>query len=229
MKAALAALLIAAGTPAGAECRLALALGFDVSRSVSDRDYAIQRDGLLAALDAAPIRAALLNQRDHVAVAVYEWSNRRDQTLVVPWTEVRGEADLARLRAAVAGHDRVNLQLPTAVGAALIYAHDLFGEAPACAARTLDISGDGRNNDWLDPLRIYAREDFGDILVNGLAVGGHEADIVAYYRTHVIRGPGAFVEVARDQADFPRAVLRKLERELTQQLLGDAAPLPPRG
>ena len=76
MKAALAALLIAAGTPAGAECRLALALGFDVSRSVSDRDYAIQRDGLLAALDAAPIRAALLNQRDHEAEGGYELGNR---------------------------------------------------------------------------------------------------------------------------------------------------------
>lgn len=228
MKWALAALLIAAGAPAAAECRLALALGFDVSRSVNDADYAIQKQGLLAALDAAPIRAALLRPGDHVALAVYEWSNRRDQTLVVPWTEVRGEADLARLRAAVAGHERVNLQLPTAVGAALMYALDLFDGAPDCAARTLDISGDGRNNDWLDPLRIYAREDFGDILVNGLVIGGHEADIVEYYRTHVIRGPGAFVEVARDQADFPRAILRKLERELTQQLMGAAGRPAPR-
>ena len=47
---AAAGLLGLACAPAAASCRLALALGMDVSRSVDDNDYAIQRDGLLAAL-----------------------------------------------------------------------------------------------------------------------------------------------------------------------------------
>jgi len=38
----------------------------------------------------------------------------------------------------------------------------------------------------------------------------------------VIRGQGAFVEVARTQDDFPRAIRRKLEKELTEQLIGRA-------
>lgn len=58
--------------------------------------------------------------------------------------------------------------------------------------------------------------------MNGLPIGGHEADIAIYYRTRVIHGQGAFVEIARTQDDFPRAIRRKLERELTEQLLGRA-------
>jgi hypothetical protein len=40
----------------------------------------------------------------------------------------------------------------------------------------------------------------------------------------VIRGPGAFVEVADGQEDFPRAIRRKLLRELTEQVTAMAPP-----
>jgi Protein of unknown function (DUF1194) len=36
----------------------------------------------------------------------------------------------------------------------------------------------------------------------------------------VIRGRAAFVEVAQSQRDYPRAIRRKLERELTEQIVG---------
>ena len=49
---AAAALALWAGPGWGA-CRLALALGFDVSRSVDAADYRVQRDGILAALPRA--------------------------------------------------------------------------------------------------------------------------------------------------------------------------------
>src|SRR5690606_4768405 len=106
--------------------------------------------------------------------------------------------------------------LPTALGAALEFGLKGFRDMGHCPAWTLDVSGDGRNNDGDTPPEAYARSDFGDLMVNGLAIGGHEADIAQYYQRWVIRGEGAFVEVARTHRDFPRAIRRKLERELTE-------------
>ena len=210
-------------TAAPAEaCRLALALGFDVSASVDAADYATQRDGIVAALEAPGVRRAFLDHAEPVALAVFEWGGRNWQRPVAGWVLVEAPEDLDAVAAAVAALDGMRPWEPTAIGAALVHALELFGTAPDCAARTLDLSGDGRNNDWLAPRRVYAREDFGDIVVNALAIGGHEADIAAYYTAEVIRGPGAFVEFARTHADFPPAIRRKLERELTGPVLGSA-------
>ena len=215
------ALLLMTAAPAEA-CRLALALGFDVSASVDAADYAIQRDGIVAALAAPEVRRAFLEPDEPVALAVFEWGGRGWQRPVAGWVLVAEPEDLDAVAAAVAASDGARPWEPTAIGAALVHALDLFGTAPDCAAQTLDLSGDGRNNDWLSPRRVYAREDFGAIVVNALAIGGHEADIAAYYATEVIRGPGAFVEPARTHADFPPAIRRKLERELTGPVLGTA-------
>lgn len=215
-------LIALAPAPAGAACRLALALGIDVSRSVDARDYAIQKEGLIAALADPVIVAAFLKPEDRVAFAVYEWSGQAHQDVIVDWTMVAAPSDLEGIRAAVAGHVREQDFLPTGLGAALAFGRDLMAQAPDCLAETLDISGDGHSNDGRMPEEVYAAEDFGELLVNGLPIGGHEADIAIYYRTRVIRGQGAFVEVARTQDDFPRAIRRKLEKELTEQLIGRA-------
>ena len=229
VRTALAVLLALAAGPVAAECRLALAMGIDVSRSVNDADYEVQRQGLVAALTAPEVRAAFLQPGGFVALAVYEWSGKRDQELVVPWVAVQGAADLDGVTATIAGRERYNLQLPTGLGEALSYGRELFGNVPYCEAYTLDISGDGQSNDGRDPARVYAVEDFSGILVNGLPIGGHETDIARYYRENVIRGPGAFVEPAPSREDYPRAIRRKLERELTRQLLGSLGAASPRG
>ncbi len=212
--------LATVAAPAVAGCRLALALGFDVSNSVDDADYTVQRAGIIAALQDEEIRRAFLAPDDKVALAIFEWGGRRYQDLVLDWRMIETEDDLEAVIATMEDHVRLPIWQPTAIGAALDYALDLFDDAPVCAARTLDLSGDGRNNDWLTPTRVYEREDFGTMLVNGLAIGGHETDVVLYYRQSVVRGPGAFVEVAPTHLDFPRAIRRKLERELTGPMLG---------
>ncbi len=220
MRAALLLALLAG--PADA-CRLALALGFDISSSVNEAEYDLQREGVRVALAAPEIRAAFLGGGDPVALAVFEWGGRDRQILVVDWTLIEAAADLDRVAGALVRRGDLRRWEPTAVGAALSYARALLDRAPACAAATLDLSGDGQNNDWLAPDRIYAREDFGDIVVNGLAIGGHEAGIVDYYEREVIRGPGAFVIHAPVHDDFPEAFRRKLERELRTPVIGQVA------
>lgn len=209
-------------------CRLALALGFDVSASVDEADYALQRGGIAAALADAGVREAFL-AGDPVALAVFEWGGRRHQRLVSDWTMINDGGDLDRVATTVTEERVLRVWEPTAIGAALAFSLKLFERAPDCAAQTLDLSGDGQNNDWLAPERVYAREDFGGIVVNALAIGGHETDIAGYFARKVIRGPGAFVEAARTHADFPAAFLRKLLRELTGPVLGQAADADRRG
>lgn len=166
------------------------------------------------------MRACFLVPEAPVALAIYEWSGRDHQELVLDWLPILSEADLDRAARVVADHRRNPASLPTAVGRSLRFAHGLFGEAPPCERQTLDLSGDGRNNDGFDPADVCLRFDFDGITVNGLAIGGHEGDIADYYRRRVIRGPGAFVEIARTHADFPRAIRRKLERELAPPVFG---------
>ncbi|HEX9857846.1 MAG TPA: DUF1194 domain-containing protein [Paracoccaceae bacterium] len=217
---------MAGAAPALAGCRLALALAIDVSRSVDARDYIIQRDGLVAALTDPAVRDAFLRPADHVALAVYEWSGRGYQAVVADWTGIHATADLDGVAALIAGHERSPRSLPTALGWALEFGRQLMAEAPDCEAQVLDVSGDGRNNDGMGPQAAYARRDFGGLTVNALAIGEHEADVVHYYRTEVIRGPGAFVEVAPTQADFPPAIRRKLLRELAERVFGMEAAGP---
>lgn len=225
-----AALALAVPGVAGAECRLALALAFDVSRSVSAGDYAIQRDGLLAALADPAVVAAFLLPGEPVAFALFEWSHSVQQTMIVDWVLVRSPADLEVIRGRIRAHERSGTAGTTALGAALRFGQGLMERAPACADQVIDISGDGQNNSGIDPAMVYAR-GFGEIRVNGLAIRSYERDVVRYYREQVIRGPGAFVEVAESFEDFPRAIRRKLIRELTERIIGQegrGAPEPGR-
>lgn len=209
--------------PAQAACRLALALGFDVSKSVSAHDYAVQRDGVAAALTDPAVRDAFLKVDDRVALAIFEWSGRSYQDVMLNWTLIDSDADLDRVGAQVAARVRDPTPRPTALGNALEFAAGLLRNAPECAAKTLDIAGDGRNNDGPPPQSAYGT-GYEGVTVNGLAIGGIEADILPYYQRELIHGPGAFVIHARNRDDFPAAFRAKLLRELTAALLGQSGP-----
>jgi hypothetical protein len=213
------------GGPAAAEegCRLALLLGLDVSASVDAAEYELQLSGLAAALIHPSVVAAALNGSGHVTLSIYEWSGRFQQDILVDWTPIRSEADLTGIAERVLRATRAHEDFPTALGYALGFAATHFQSAPPCLFRTLDISGDGQNNDGFPPVAAYQHFDFDGITVNGLAIGGASRGIEDYYLAEVIRGPGAFVEYARNHEDFENAMRRKLERELRVFILGEAA------
>lgn len=208
------------GQPAGADCRLALALAVDVSRSIDSQDYVIQTDGLAAALEDREVRSAIFGPEGEVALSIYYWSGKGYQDLVQPWVILDGPEALDAAIWEIRRTPRPEAPLATALGNALSYGLDLMAEAPDCERRVIDVAGDGRNNDGISVARTYEREDFTGITVNGLAVGEHEADIVEYYAGEVIRGPGAFVELAPRQTDYPDAIRRKLLRELEGPMIG---------
>lgn len=218
-----AALALGTGPAAAQDCRIALALGLDVSSSVDAQEYALQTRGLAAALRDPEVAAAFLAVRDaHVALAVFEWSGRGQQALVMDWTAIRGTADLDAAAARISGHERSFSRYATAIGAALGFGGRLLAERPDCLERVLDLSGDGETNDGVPPMEAKRAPIFDALTVNGLVIGVTRAILKRHYEVFVIHGPGAFVEMADDHADFSRAMRRKLIREVRPKAVSDA-------
>lgn len=218
------------GPVVAAECRLALALALDVSSSVDPAEDRLQRGGLAAALIAPEVQAAMFAADLPVALAVYEWSGRYNQALLVDWRLIRTPADLLQVAETVGRSRRGHTDFPTAMGYALGYGAGLLARSPSCLFRTLDMAGDGRSNEGFPPRAAYAEFPFADVTVNGLVVkiteSGAAPALIDFYRGEVLHGPGAFLEVAQGFGDYQRAMRRKLERELEPHAIG--APQPSR-
>lgn len=143
---------LALGTGAAAECRLALVLGLDVSSSVDPGEYDLQKYGLATALGSVPVREALLNVTGgYVTLAVFEWSGRYQQKMVLDWTRMDLPAALDMAVLQIARAERSYSRFPTAIGYALAYAAGVLHRAPTCKRRVIDISGDGVNKRALAP------------------------------------------------------------------------------
>jgi hypothetical protein len=235
---AVAAQLVLASAAGAAECRQALAIGLDVSGSVDLREYRLQLDGLVTALNAPPVRSILLaTPGAPVSLLVFEWSGPDEQTVLLPWTPITDETALAGVSAILAGVERRPTTPGTALGTAMLAGARHLGEVAHCHKRTLDISGDGHSN--LGPRPKDVKDGIGaqGITIIGLVVGSDGiaaadrpnsdiAQLSAYFRAEVIVGPDAFVETALGFEDFAEAMTRKLRRELQQVVIGLAAPGP---
>ena len=207
-----------------AECRLALLLAIDVSSSVDAAEDTLQRNGIVAALIAPEVQAAFFATEHPVALAVYEWSGRYNQEVLLDWTLIDSREKLVSAAETLAASKRSHNDFPTAMGYALGYGAGMLERAPTCLEQTLDMAGDGQNNEGFGPAQAYAEFPFRGVTVNGLVVNGAdfegETGLIAFYKGQVIRGPGAFVEIADGFDDYERAMRRKLERELTPPVIG---------
>lgn len=229
------AALVLMSTPAFGECRQALVLAIDVSASVDYREYQLQSKGLAYALRDPEVRDAFLRPGPPVWLAVFEWSSADYQRLLVDWMPVDDAGDLEGVAASIEGHPVPSQQSTTGIGAALLYAGELFARGPACLESTLDVSGDGQNNDWPRPEDARGHATLAVVKINGLVIGAdfpidHELNpnrmgaLANYYRARVIKGQGAFVEAADGFEDFGDAMRKKLIRELSTLMVGTAEP-----
>jgi len=204
-----AALLGPARTARG--CEAALLLAMDVSGSVDEGEWRLQRDGLAAALRDPAIVDALT--RGQVAVAVVQWSGPAEQALAIGWQRILSAGRAEGLAAATEAMPRAFAGGETAVGAAIAFAARQFAAVPDCRRRILDLSGDGTENAGHD-VGLRRQEAVRDgIEINGLAIESQGLAITGFYRRWVI-GPGGFVITATGHLDFARAIRAKILREL---------------
>ena len=204
------------GRAAEAQADVALVLAIDVSASVDDGRFALQRDGVAAALE-SPDFAALVSGGAHgtVELAVVEWAE--EQSVVLPWTIVRDRADLAAAASRVRRAARSWVHTKTDPAGGIAAADLLFPSAPMAAERrVIDVSGDGRQNTGEIPT-AEARDTAvaHNITVNGLPITlGDDPHVDDWYRQNVIGGTGAFVVVADGYDAFAAAFRRKLALEV---------------
>jgi hypothetical protein len=223
-----------AAIPAEA-CRLALVLAIDVSNSVDTEEDKLQRAGLANALLAPDVQDAFLISPNPVSLLVFEWSGRHHQKVLLEWQTIRGPEDLLSAADQIARSTRGQRDFPTAMGYALGYAATRLREKPECLAKTIDVAGDGVNNDGFGPTEAYNAFEFDNVTVNGLVVDASiletREQLLAFFEGEVIRGASSFVEVANGFEDYQETMRRKLIRELLAQMIGNAGPAaqPPKG
>ncbi|MEO1721331.1 MAG: DUF1194 domain-containing protein [Pseudomonadota bacterium] len=218
---ALAASLMTAPAPAHAiGCKLALVLGLDISSSVNEREYEQQLHGLADALSHPKVIEAITTPEGAgIAVITYEWSGYAQQDLITGWEMLATPEDVKAYAARLKAHQRIYSDFPTAIGKSLEYGANLFATAPPCARRTIDLSGDGENNDGVGPEHYRAQGLFEGITINGLVILGAYPNPAIYYRGYVMQGPNAFVAIARTFDYYRRVMIGKLLREIETQLI----------
>lgn len=121
-----------------------LVLALDVSHSVNDPRFALQRRGYAAAFrDAEVIRTITTGPHGAVAVTMAQWGGWGEYVQTVPWMLVRDQADGERFARAILESARVKME-STSISWALLSSERLFETAPYTSERRIiDVSGDG--------------------------------------------------------------------------------------
>ncbi len=206
---------------------LLLVLAADVSRSVTQDKFELQRQGYAAAIAEPRVLEAIrsgLNGR--IGVMFLEWSGFGNQKVVIDWTIIDGPA------AAQKFGDQL-LELPrsfadrTSISGGIDYAMAQLARAPFEAKRrTIDVSGDGTNNAGRDVAQARDGALAAGVTINGLVILSERplqwnpehtnppGGLTQYYRNNVIGGPGAFVLEAKDFNAFGQAIINKMIAEI---------------
>src|SRR6202048_4546860 len=122
-------------------------LAADVSRSIDESEFALQRKGYSAAVTDPRVLAAIRGgTTGTIAICFVEWSGAGEQNVVADWTVIRDEEDAGGFAAAILAAPRSFIGR-TSVSGAIDFAMERFAAAQTRAnPRNIDISGDGTNN-----------------------------------------------------------------------------------
>jgi hypothetical protein len=222
------AALLAFGGGVGAQTTdLLLVLAADVSRSIDESEFALQRKGYSAALTDPRVLAAIRGGTiGMIAVCFVEWSGAGEQNVVADWTVIRDEEDAGGFAAAILAAPRSFIGR-TSISGAIDFAMERFEAAPPRANRhIIDISGDGTNNSGRSVTDARDQAVGQGVTINGLAIVNDKPNpgyafhtqppggLPEWYRQNVIGGPGAFLRVVEDFHSFADAMTNKLVSEI---------------
>lgn len=212
----LAGLLAKASATAAAPVAVQLVLAIDVSGSVSQDRFELQREGYAAAFRSPEVLQAIRSTATgSIAVAMLQWTGPTLHVVAVDWTLIDDAASAEKFATAIAHAPRVLHGGGTSISGAIDFARSMLAQAPFRGQRRIiDVSGDGANN------RGRPAEDARDeavqegSVINGLPILTLEPDLDRYYRQSVIGGPGAFVIAAGSYEEFAAALRSKLTIEI---------------
>ena len=227
-----AILALASARPASARERVdvILVLAVDVSLSISDPKFELERRGYAEAFgDPQVLRAIAAGPEGRIGVLLFEWAGAGQQRVVVDWTTIAGAGDAASFAGKLLEAQR-SYYGRTAVGSAIDFGAKLIADSPYEAdRRIIDVSGDGTSNGGheIQGARDAAIDQ--GITINGIVILTDPAGLppylvahtnppgglAAYYRENVTGGPGSFVMAASSFDTFGRALVAKLVKEIS--------------
>lgn len=207
---------------------LALVLVDDVSGSINDQEFEIQKEGYLAAFTDPKVVAAIQGGAlGQILVAYVEFASDFQVRTVLHWTIVKDAASARTFAEAMRAAPR-SFRGRTSISAGIDEAMKLLANMPVAADRkVIDVCGDGTNN--LGRPVAEARDDAAKrgVVINGLALA-NESDtpwlyahthppggLGNYYRENVTVGPGNFVIEINHYQSFAEAIKRKLIQEIS--------------
>lgn len=209
---------------------VALVLVSDVSLSITESEYALEKQGYATAIASPEVVSAIRHGAiGAIALSYVEFAGPDQVATVVGWQLIRDAASARQFAAALLAAPRSSMGR-TAVGSGIAAAtQDLAESGFAATRRIIDVCGDGNSNTGVPLAVARAAALKAGITINGLAIihtnpppwlvphvappGG----IVAYYHDHVIGGPGSFVAQVNTDQDFTIAMTHKLILEIASR------------
>ena len=211
---------------------LLLVLAADVSRSVTEPKFKLQREGAAAAItDPEVLKAITSGPNRRIAVCFVEWATAGMTNVVVDWTLIGDDESARRFSGRLVEVPR-SFAGSTSISSAIDFSVSQLERAPfRSERRVIDVSGDGNNNSGRSVTDARDEALAKGIVINGLVIltplaesfrpehthppGGLEK----YFQDNVIGGFGAFTVVAEGHHSFGRS--------LTKKLIAEIAGLPP--
>lgn len=206
---------------------LTLVLVTDVSRSIDDAEFKLEKDGYSAAFTSKEVIDAIQGGSfGAIAVAYVEFASSFEVRTVLDWNVIRDQASAQAFVDKLVAAPR-SFWGRTAISAGIDRAVQLLAENGFDAPRhMIDVCGDGTNNAGRDVSE--ARDDAvkAGITINGLAIiNDHPVSwtyahvqppggLAKYYRENVTGGPSSFVLEVHDFHTFGEAMTRKLVTEI---------------
>jgi hypothetical protein len=213
---------------------LALVLVTDVSRSIDDSEFDLEKQGYATAFTDKDVIAAIRGGPvGRIAVSYIEFASTYEVRTVLDWTVISDQSTAAGFADKLT-HAARSFWGRTAISAGVDHAVQALAESGfETSRRVIDVCGDGTNNAGREVNE--ARDDAvaAGITVNGLAIINEHpvswtyahvqppGGLAHYYRENVTGGPGSFVLEVHDFRTFGEAMTRKLISEI--------AGIPPAG
>src|SRR5712692_503608 len=217
-------------TRAAERVDLLLVLAADVSSSMDESKFELQRLGYAAAFaNPRVIEGIRGGVSGRIAVAFIEWSGVMQQKTAIDWTVISNDETAHQFGDRIMETPRAFARNSTSISAGIDFAVGQLDRAPYEARRrVIDVSGDGDNNSGRNV--TTARDDAiaKGVTINGLVIltetttrwnSDHTnppGGLANYYRNNVIGGPGAFVMVAENFNSFGDVLVKKLIAEIAQ-------------
>src|SRR5215813_4326942 len=150
---------------------LLLVLAADVSRSVDDKEFKLQREGFAGALvDPRVVQAMTSGSAGRIAVVFVEWASEFEQRVVVDWALIANQRDAQDVSQRILGAAR-SFWGRTSISSAIEFSLGLLARSPFQSDRhVIDISGDGTNNSGAEVTASRDTAIAKGVTINGLVI-----------------------------------------------------------